>query len=203
MRDGALREQRLGEDQDIFLPLTQWRQGQHHHRQAVIQVGPKLTGAELLTQVGIGRGDEFHIHGPLGECPQAAHLLALDGGQQLALQRQGHGVDLVQKQGATDGSLEQPGLGTFGIGKCPCLKTKQFGFEHGLGQGRAVDFQEWPAGTWATVVYDTCHQALAGAGLALEQQRGHRRVAWRIKAHELLNLCPQSYDSLARCPAGE
>ena len=76
VRGSALREQRLGQSQDIFPPLTQWRQGQYHHRQAVIQVGPKLTGAKLLTQVGIGRGNEFHIHGPLGHRPQAAHLLA-------------------------------------------------------------------------------------------------------------------------------
>jgi hypothetical protein len=43
-------------------------------------------------------------------------------------------------------------------------------------------------------MYDTGQQALPSAGLALEQQRGDRSLAWRIKAPELLDLRPQGSD---------
>ena len=41
-----------------------------------------------------------------------------------------------------------------------------------------------------TVVHDPGHQALAGAGFALEQERRHGGVAWCIEAHQVLELRP-------------
>ena len=45
-----------------------------------------------------------------------------------------------------------------------------------------------PLGPRATVVDDTCYQALAGASLALQQERGDVGATHRIEARQVADL---------------
>ena len=45
----------------------------------------------------------------------------------------------------------------------------------------------------SAVVHNVRYQALPGAGLTLEQEHRHSRIAGGIQAHELLELRPQGH----------
>jgi hypothetical protein len=137
---GEPGQQRFRQDQNIRAP-PQGRQRQDHHRQPIIQVSPHLSAAHCLRQIGVGGDNKLHIHGALGYRPRTADVFAFDSGEQFALQRQGHCVNLVQEQRPPCYGFEQPGLGAFGSGKGTDFQAEQCGFQHGLQQGRAVDFQ--------------------------------------------------------------
>jgi hypothetical protein len=57
--------------------------------------------------------------------PHPPHALGLDGGEALALERQGQGGDLIQEQRSSRRRFKQPGLGAFGISEGPGLDAKQ------------------------------------------------------------------------------
>jgi hypothetical protein len=91
------------------------------------------------------------------------------------LLRPGHFADLVKKQCAAVGLLEQTGLvthtariGTLGV-------TKDLGLEQAVGEGCAIDRQKGFVMSRGVTVNVAGRQLLARTGLALQQHRGMGR----------------------------
>ena len=78
--------------------------------EAVIKVLAKLFLFDHLGQVLVGCGDHPHVDLHRIESADRAHRKILQYAQHLGLQGQGHVADLVQKQGAPIGRLEQAGM---------------------------------------------------------------------------------------------
>jgi hypothetical protein len=85
MRGAILLQQATRQEEHILPALAQRRQGQNDHRQPMVQVGPEVPGRDALLQSRVGGGDELHIRGAFGHCPEPPHALGLDGREQLAL----------------------------------------------------------------------------------------------------------------------
>ena len=82
------------------------------------------------------------------------------------------------------GQLEASRLASGGAGKRPLLVAEQLGFEQVFGDGRAVDGHERAVGPRAQHVQRARKQLLAGAALALDQDRGvvgRRRAVQRLR----------------------
>src|SRR5207245_6602312 len=54
---------------------------------------------------------------------------------------------------------------------CALFMPEQLAFEQVLGDGRAVEGQEWRLGPWAVLIDGSGDQLLAGAALAADQHR--------------------------------
>jgi hypothetical protein len=157
----------------------------------VVEVGPEAACSHVPAEIRIGRGNEFDIDRLRPDRPQASHLLFLDGGQQLALQRERYGIDFIQKQRSPGGGGHQAGSGASGIGKGPSLDAKQLCFQHGFRERRAIDRHKWPGGPRATVVYHTRYQPFPRTRLSLQQQRRDQGAPQRIEAGQVADLGAQ------------
>ena len=103
--------------------------------------------------------------------PQAADGALLDHGEELGLQRLGQQRDLIEEEHPAVRSLKEPGLGAVGIGEGPPLEAEQLGLEQRLGDRRAVDVHEGTTAAGAVAMEQAGDQALAGAGVTLDQDR--------------------------------
>ena len=56
-------------------------------------------------------------------------LPVFEKAQQLALQQQGHGVDLVEEKAAAGSRLDPPRIGPIGAGEGTALVTEELGFD--------------------------------------------------------------------------
>ena len=135
----------------------------------MIEVLAKPVIADGAPEVCIGGADQPNVGGLPSSATQAADGALLDSGEELGLQGVGEQGDLVEEEDATVGSLEETGLGTAGIGEGAALEAEQLGFEQGLRDCSAVDVHEGTLPARARAMEDASDQALAGAGLALEE----------------------------------
>ena len=147
---------------------------QQHHVEPVVEILAEAAGGNGRFQVGVGGGDDAHVHRDGFGGAHGPHFAFLQHPQQLGLELQGHVADLVQEQGAAVGGLEEAGAVAIGAGEGALAVTEEFGFEHVLGNGGAVDRHEGTLGTVAGVVDGAGQQLIAGAALALDE---HAHVA--------------------------
>ena len=88
------------------------------------------------------------------------------------MQAQGHFRDFVEQNGAAVGLFELAGLGRDGAGERALFMAKQGGFQHVVGDRRAVDRNERLFGTARLLVDITRQHFFTGAGLAGNQHSG-------------------------------
>ncbi len=127
-----------------------------------------------MQQVPIRRGDDpdvdVHVAGPAN--PQ--NPLVLEHAQDFYLNVEGHLADFIQKNGSAVRQLEfsrSPALPR--PGKRAVFIAEQFAFHQIPGQRAAVDRHERSFGTGAGLVNRLRNHFLAGAALALDQDRRH------------------------------
>src|SRR4030095_6769970 len=134
---GVLPQKRLCEDKHILPPIAQGRYVQEYDRQTMIQIGAEVPLAHARVQIRLGGGDELDIHEVFSHRSQTPYALFLDSLEELVLQRQGEGIDLVQEQGTSRRRLEEAWLGTSGISERAGFEAKQLCLQQGLRDGGA------------------------------------------------------------------
>src|SRR6185503_4618136 len=102
-------------------------------------------------------------------------LTLLQRPKQLRLNRCDDFTNLVEKQRAPRGHLEETGRVTHRTGKGAPNMAKELRLEQGFGQRRAIDRDERPRGTLALLVDHAHDELLAGAALAVDQDSGVER----------------------------
>jgi hypothetical protein len=150
-------------------PRAQGGTLQQHYRQAVIEVGAELPCRDPRVEVRLGGGHHLHIHHVLSYRTDAAHALRLNRRQELTLEEEGEGINLVQQQRSLLGSLKEAGFWAFGIGKCAGLKAKHFRLQEHLRNGGTVHLDKGALGPRAALMDEPRHEPLARAGFPLEQ----------------------------------
>lgn len=124
-----------------FWRLRQGRHGDAHHGQTVEEVAAQQALVHGPQGMLVEDADDAHVDGDLRMGAQTAHALFLDDAQQFGLQAQGHGVELVEEQGAAVGLFEQAGL-VRGVGVGALDRTEQDAFQQVFRDGGAVDRDE-------------------------------------------------------------
>ena len=167
VQDGA------GQQRDIAGPLPQGRDVQGKGVEAVVQILPELPLRHIVGQGGVAGGDHPHVGLQLLDRAHRAEPPLLEDAQQLGLEPDVHFGDLVQKEGAAGGGLEEAhlaaplGAGEGALGIAEELRLQHVGVEVG-----AVDGHKHPGGAGAGVVDGLGVELLARAALRLQQHRG-------------------------------
>src|SRR5262245_16526774 len=155
------------------------------------QIGAERTAGDQLPEISLRRGNELRVYAIGRNRAEASDRLLLDHLEQLSLQDEGQGVDLVEEEAPARGNLEQARLRAPGVGEGPRLEPEQLGFEHGLGNGRAVDVDERSLGARPALVNEVGDESLSGPRLALDEHRGQVRAAGPVERGEALDLLPE------------
>src|SRR5262245_10841086 len=124
-------------------------------------------GAQVLA----GCSDDPRVRGLGARAAQTPDRSILERLEQLDLQRLLHQTDLVEEDRAAMSELQQTGLGLLCVGERAALEPEQLRFEQRVGNRRAVDVDESRVSARTGLVNEMRDQSLAGAGLALDQDR--------------------------------
>ncbi len=106
------------------------------------QVGAKAPALDLALEVAVRRGDHANVDAVEAVGADALDLAALQGAQELRLERERQLADLVEEEGPAVGHLELPGAVARGAGEGARHVAEQLALRDGLGQGGAVDVDE-------------------------------------------------------------
>lgn len=178
----------LGQEDHIVGALAERGNVEDDDRQSVVEVGAEATRGDQLPEVLRRRGDELHVDAVRRNSAQTADALLLDRLQELPLEDDRQGVDLVKEERPSGGGLEEPGLGPPGVGEGAGLEAEELGLEHRLRDGRAVNVDEGCSRPAAARVDDAGDEPLSGARLPLEKDRRNVRIPGRIEGGEVANL---------------
>ncbi len=157
----------------VAAPLAQQGHFQGQHAQPVEQIPPEAPAVHLGAQIHVGGRDDALVHQNLAPRAQLHDLLFLQHPQQLHLQHGAHGLDLVQKQSAAAGGLEEADVAAlFCPGEGALLVAEQLAFQQRVRNGGAVDGHKGLLGPGAGRVDGMGEQLLAGAAFAADQDGG-------------------------------
>ena len=85
------------EEEDVVFAVREAGHVHGKNGEPVVQVGAELALLDELFEMGVCRGDEPHVDGPALRIPQPADQRLLEHAQQLRLERETHGADLVEE----------------------------------------------------------------------------------------------------------
>ena len=130
----------LGDDQIKVGALTQCRQAHHQAVQPVVQVFPELAARDHVLEAFIGGADDGDINFDFLDSTQRADAAVLQHAQQSRLQMLGHVAYFIKKQGAAVSLLDFSDRAFLArAGEGAIFVAKQFGFDQGFWNGRAID----------------------------------------------------------------
>jgi hypothetical protein len=170
--DGQALQEALGQGRDVLLALAQGGDVDGEDVQAVVEVGAERAAVAQVLEVHVGGGDDPRLHGNVLLPAHPVEDAVLEHLEELDLHRRGHGADLVQEDGAVGGQLELAELAAHRAGEGPLLVAEELALQQVLGDGPAVHADEGAVPAVGVGVDEPGQHALAGAGLALEQDRG-------------------------------
>ena len=195
MRGGVRGEEVLGEDDHVLRPLSQRRQVEHDDGEAMVEIDAKAPGRDHRQEIALRCRDQLHVDPVRSDRAEAAHALLLDRLQELPLQRERQRVDLVEKEAAAAGGLEEARLRALGVGERAGLEAEELGLEHRLRDRRAVDVDERRARAPAAGVDRAGDEPLTGARFPLQEYRWNIWIPRRVEGGEVQDLRPQRVDS--------
>jgi hypothetical protein len=189
-------QEALGKEQDVASEVAQRGQVEREHGQPMVEVLAEAPGADRRLEIRVGGADQPDVGGLRAGAAQAADGAVLDGGEELGLGGLREERDLVEEEHAAVGGLEEATLGAAGIGEGALLEAEELGLEEGLRDGGAVDVDEGGAAAGAVAMEQAGDQALAGAGLALEEDR-REALPGALPVEQPAQLVPDHLDGRA------
>ncbi len=207
----------LGQQHHIFRALAQRRQRESDDCQPMEQIAPEPSTVRRLRAVLVGRGDDLHFDLLGARAAQTPHRLLFDDLEQLGLERARQQRHFVEEQRPAVRGVKQPGLGLPRIGEGAALEPEQLGFQQRVGDGRTAHVDERAGAPGAVAVDQPREEPFAGAGLALQQDRGKtlRVLSYRQQLLDLLaylsdrsahpkQLVPEDHSAILhlRCTTG-
>ena len=169
---GERPEEMRGQRHDILDPGAQRGHLDDDPVQPVEEVGPERVSGDQLGQGLVGGRDDPGVDPHGGRAADPSNRLLLQHAVQLDLGGHRERVDLVEKDRAAVGLLEEALLGADGPGEGSLHVPEELRFQQGLRQGAAVHGDEGRGRAQAAGVDQPRHQLLARAALALDEHRG-------------------------------
>src|SRR5262249_25552971 len=187
----------ISESVDVASPLAEWRHIERQHGETMVEVLAKAALADGHSQILVGRDQDRHAHRLGSGGTETAYTSFFHRLQELGLKSWGEEADLVEEQCAVVGRLEQTRLALPGVGERAALVAEQFCFEEWLGDGGAVDVDEWAVRPRSGAMNEAREQPLACSRLALNQDRGWLSRE-RVELQEARDALSQTEDRRAR-----
>ena len=116
---------------------------------AVVEIFAEFAGASHFFERLVGGADQPEIDLAEGAAAEALNLVIFEDAEQLGLQRQGEGRNLVEKERAAVGHFNVSGAGFGGAGERAALAAEEFRFDQVLGKRRTVQPDEGLVGAAA------------------------------------------------------
>src|SRR5439155_193572 len=167
-------EQVARERRDVLAPVAQRREADREDAQAIVEVLAESAGLHLVLEVAVGRHDDARIDRAGAVLAHRADLALLQHAQELRLERRAGLRDLVEKEGAAARHLEEALAVLGGAREGAAAVAEELALEQPLGERGTVDGDEEVVAARSAGVDGACHQLLAGAGLAREEDRSAR-----------------------------
>src|SRR5262249_7923790 len=159
----------------VLRALPQRRQRNLHHGEPEVEIGAEAARVHLGAQVAVRRGDDAQVDGDELVRADAPDLAVLERAQELRLEIRREIADLVEKERPARRLLERADAPGVGAGERALLVPEQLALEEVGGDRAAVHDHERLVAASARLVQRLGGLALAGARLALEQDRRVRR----------------------------
>ena len=163
----------IREQLDVPAALAKRGQAQGEHGQSVIEVLAESMLADGGRQILVARAHHPDVHRVAPRAPETADRTVLESLEQLSLERCRQQPDLVQEHRAAIGRLQQALLRLTRFAEGAALETEHLGLEQRLGDRGAVQIHEEALSSWTMPVQGPRQQPLAGAGLAVDEDRRH------------------------------
>ena len=143
--------------------------------EAEVEVLTEPARSYLGLQVPVGSRHHSRLNRDGAIAPDAGNDALLENAQELGLSRQRQLPNLVQEQGAALRGLEGPFPGGRSAGEGPALMAEELTLDQILGQGGAIDGDEWGSRTGPEPMKIAGDELLAGAALSHDQDRTGNR----------------------------
>ena len=153
----------LGEERDVFTPVTQRGQVNMNRVEAEEQVLAKLSGGDLGLEVGVGGGDEADVDAISAGGTDAFEFTGFEHAQDFRLLAQRDRANLVHEQRTAIGEFEAAGAIGFGVGERSADVAEEFAFKNAFGQTAHVDGDKRFCGAGGNGVQRLGHEPFAGA----------------------------------------
>src|SRR4029077_16655510 len=157
------------QERNVFSAVTQGRDADREHVQAVEQVAAEFAAGDHLFQIAVGCCDQPGVYPPRLRAAETFEFLLLQRAQQLRLDIDWDIAHFVQEQRALIGQFHAPDFLTDRTGESAFFMTKQFAFEQTCWNGGAIQLYKRPLFAPAPVVDRAGNQFLSGSGFAEEQ----------------------------------
>ena len=135
----------------------------------MIEIIAEAALPDRLRQVGVRGADDPRVDRLARSAAEPAHRPFLDGLQHLGLQQHRQEANLVEEKRPTVRELEQPRLGSLGIGERAALEAEQLSLEEPVGDRRAVDVHERAVRARPDSMEQSGDKAFARTGFPLDQ----------------------------------
>ena len=161
----------LREGDDVFLVLSQRRDRDRQHVEAIEKIFAKAPLFDETQQIAVGGSEDADIGLPLPARADRGVPVGLQHAQETDLRGGVHRSDFVEKERATFGRRELPIRARKGARECSSLVPEELVGNEVHRHGSGVDRDEW-AGTTPTVVVQSAGDELfSGSRFADDQDR--------------------------------
>src|SRR5262245_44767089 len=172
---GDLAHEVLDECRNVLAPLAERRHVDGHDVEPVVEVLTERALAHRAPEIHVRRRQDPHVDRHRADPAEPLDLALLQDAQELRLQVEAQGADLVEEQRAAVGELEAAELLGVRAGEGALLVAEQLRLDQRLGDRRHVDGHERLPAALAPRVDRPRYQLLAGAALARDQDGRRRR----------------------------
>src|SRR5208283_1242595 len=162
-------QEMIGQQWDIFATLTQVRDADGNHTEAVVEILAEKIFGNGLIEVAVGGGDNAHIDRNLAGAADRAHGALLEDAKQFHLHGERHLADFVEEDGAAAGYFEQAAFVLRGAGKGSLQIAEEFTFQQGFWKSAAVHRDKRFSGPRRADVDGARHQLFTSAAFAMDQ----------------------------------
>src|SRR3989338_10825281 len=160
------------EQRNVLAALAQRRKKDRENVQPIIEVLPKGARLHALVELRVGGGDDPDIEADGLRPADALALALLQDAEELALQVERHGADLVEKERAAVCLFKAADADLLGVGEGAFLVAEEFVLHQRGRDGGAIDRDQWIVLSRTVPVNGAGHHLFAGPGLALDEHRG-------------------------------
>ncbi len=170
----TLLEEEIDEQVDVFRPLSQGRNAQCDHSDAVVEIESKLPFVDFGTKVAVGRRNDANVDVDIVSSAHTTEAAALQRTEKVGLQLGRKLTDFVQEDRSAVCTLERADVTTVRSRKRSFFVTEQLAGDEVRRHRCAVDRDEGLVGALAGRVQGPRNEFLARTGLTDDQRTGFR-----------------------------
>src|SRR5215470_9392162 len=160
------------EGQNVAGTVSQGRNLQLEHVEAIVQVFAKTAAFHSLAQIAVGCGNYAYISVQNAIAAKPLKFTVLQQAQELGLGSKSHLANFIQKQDATSGLLDLSGFGFESSGKSAGFEAEKLGFQEMLRQRRAIHSDKWTIAPGRTAMNKAGNDFFSSARFAQQENRG-------------------------------